>query len=109
MDGAALRDNELTEDTGIVHVSNARCNCQTGSKFLKTCRIRSCCAKTVLAHNHSVAWGLVQGTVNLTEAGCAQFDCFQCQAASYRRKLVSAANSLFSKSHFEDSPYRWNK
>src|SRR5437870_5385578 len=49
------RDNELTEQTGTVYLSNAGYNFQTGGKFFKTPPIRSCCARTVLADNHSVA------------------------------------------------------
>ena len=45
----------------------------------------------------------------LTDLGCAQVHRFQRQAAGYRRKLVSAPNSLFSKSRFEDFPDGWNK
>ena len=58
-DDEPLRDNELAEKTGIVHFSNAGCNFQTGSKRLETRPIRSCCAKTVLADNRSVACSLV--------------------------------------------------
>jgi hypothetical protein len=62
--GAALRDNELAEQTGTVYLSNAGCYFQTGSKLLKARPIGSCCAKTVLADNHSVACGLV---INLAD------------------------------------------
>ena len=53
------RDNALTEETGIIYLSNAGYNFQTGSKPLKARPVRSCCAKTVLADNHSVAGSLV--------------------------------------------------
>ena len=53
------RNDELTEQTGTVYLSNAGCDFQTGSKLLKTPPIRRCCAKAVLADNHSVACGLV--------------------------------------------------
>jgi len=53
------RDNELTEQTGTVYLSNAGYNVQTGSKLLETPPVHSCCTKTVLADNYSVASGLV--------------------------------------------------
>src|SRR5205823_5729876 len=53
------RDNELTEQTGAVYLSNARYNVQTGIKLLETLPIHSCCAKTVFTDNGSVACSLV--------------------------------------------------
>jgi hypothetical protein len=43
------------------------------------------------------------------ELGFAQVHRFQRQAASYGCKLVSALNSLLSKSYFKDFPDSWHK
>ena len=53
------RDNNFTEQAGIVHFGNPGRNSHTGSEPLISRRIRSCGAETVLADDDPIPGGLV--------------------------------------------------
>lgn len=59
-----LRDDDFTEQAGIVHFGDTRRNSETGSELLKGRLVRSCGTEAVLADNHPVSCGVV---INLTD------------------------------------------